>query len=303
MKQTLFLCLLTILFSCTAQSDITPAIKSDAPDLDFSKAQYVNEFQYDGVFTITGTNSNKSYLATYNFYGAEAKALKLVNDRFPLENAIWYDAKLNPFLGRYGYYGSGIYGRVSLNDVEFDQSSGGYLLLDNLKDFAPIKYNAEKGLAWKVLGVSIPNTADMKSKNNLIPADASSFLVTKEGVKVFPESVVLQEKYSLAKGDKDLTIKFDSPKNADIIYVQFDHGERYQLNYDYGFYNSRGLLKYLKGGATSINVTRSELINFVANVNEVAITVTALKFYTEKNGVRNFLYKNIAKSTSKIIVE
>ena len=169
MKSTLFICLLTLFFSCTAQSDITPAIKSDAPDLDFSKAQYVNEYQYDGVFTIIGNNNNnKSYLATYAFYGAEAKALKLVNDRFPLENAIWYDAKLNPLLGRYGYYGSGIYGRVSLNDVEFDQSSGGYLSLDNLKDFAPIKYNAEKGLAWKVLGVSIPNTADMKSKNNLI---------------------------------------------------------------------------------------------------------------------------------------
>jgi hypothetical protein len=38
MKSTLFVCLLTILFSCTAQTDITP-VKSDAPDLDFSKAQ------------------------------------------------------------------------------------------------------------------------------------------------------------------------------------------------------------------------------------------------------------------------
>jgi hypothetical protein len=302
MKQSLFLCLLTILFSCTAQTDITPTIKSDAPELDFSKAQIVNEFQYDGVFTLTGSNNNKTYLATYAFYGAEAKALKLVNDRFPNENSVWYDAKLYPFLGRYGRYNSGIWGRISINDVELNYF-GGYLYLDNLKDFAPIKYNAEKGLTWNVLGVSIPNTDEMKTKNNLSSADASSFLVKKEEIKVFPQPVILQEKYSMAKGDKDLTIKFETPKNADVIYVQFDHGEVYPFLLDYGFYNSKGLLKYLKGDANSINVTRSELKNFVANISEVAVTVTAIKFYSEKNGSRNFLYKNVSTSTSKIIIE
>ena len=302
MKQTLFLCLLSILFSCTAQSDVTPAAKSDAPDLDFSKAQYVNEFQYDGVFTITGTNSNKSYLATYNFYGAEAKALKLVNDRFPLENAIWFDTKLNPFLGRYGRYFSGIWARMSINDVPF-QYIGGYLNLDNIKDFTSIKYNAEKGLVWKVIGVSIPDTEEMKSKNNLTSADISSFLVTKEGIKVFPEPVVLQDEYKLAKSDKDLTIKFNTPKNADVIYVQFDHGDAYPFDVNYGFYNSKGLLKYLKGDANSVNISRSELTNFVANISQITVTVKAIKFYSEKNGVRNFLYKNVSTSTSKIILE
>jgi hypothetical protein len=300
MKPTLFLCLLTILFSCTAQTDITP-VKSDAPDLDFSKAQYVNEFQYDGVFTITGTNNNNSNTANYAFYGAEAKALKLVNDRFPLENAIWMDTKLNPFLGTYGRYNSGIWGKTSINDVQLNQI-GAYLPLGNIKDFAPLKFNADKGLVWKVISVSIPNTEEMKSINNLTSADIPSFLVTKEGIKMFPEPVVLQEEYKLAKSDKDLTIKFNTPKNADVIYVQFDHAEDL-LNQNYGFYNSKGLLKYLKGDASSVNITRSELTSFVANVNKVTVTIKAIKFYSEKKENRNFLFKNVSTSTSKIIIE
>jgi hypothetical protein len=297
MKPTLFLCLLTILFSCTAQTDITP-IKSDAPDLDFSKAQYVNEFQYDGVFTITGIN-NRLFNAQYNFYGAEAKAFKIVNDRFPIENGIWFDDKLNPIIGPITRYNSGIKGNVSINDYELNVLSGTFLG-NSLKDFAPIKYVPETGLTWKVSAVGLSDATDFKAKQNLSKADAPSFLVSKTGVKLFPDFIKLEEKYALGSADKDITIKFDTPKNADVIYFQFDRGIVFDLGIDYGFYKSYGFIKYMKGDANQVTILRSELQNFVANTKEIAVTVTAIKFYTEKNGVRNFLYKNEAKSTSKI---
>ena len=205
-------------------------------------------------------------------------------------------------MGTYGRYDSGIWGRISINDVPL-QLYGGYLSLSNIKDFAPIKYDADKGLVWKVLSVSIINTEEMKSRNNLTSDDIPSFLVTKEGIKMFPEPVVLQEEYKMAKSDKDLTIKFNTPKNADVIYVNFDYGDGNPPNLNYGFYKSRGLLKYLKGDATSVNVTQSDLRSFVANVNEVVVTIKAIKFYSEKKGNRNFLFKNVSTSTSKIIIE
>jgi hypothetical protein len=292
MKPTIFLCLLTILFSCTAQTDITP-VKSDAPDLDFSKAQYVNEFQYDGVFTITN-DRNISYSANYSFNGAEAKAIKLVNERFPIENGIWLDEKIKSMLN----YNSGIIGTVTINDYKIYTVFAS--LGSSLKDFASIKFNAEQGLTWTVLGVGLFDTPDFKTKQNLSSADKSSFLVSKSGITLFPDVVKLEEKYSLGSADKDITIKFDTPKNADVIYFKFDRGNVYDIGIDYGYYKSYGFIKYVRGDANQITILRSELQNFVANAKEMAVTVTAIKFYTEKSGVRNFLYKNATISTSKI---
>jgi hypothetical protein len=299
MKPTIFLCLLTILFSCTAQTDITP-VKSDAPDLDFSKAQYVNEFQYDGVFTITN-DRNILYSANYSFNGAEAKAIKLANERFPVENGIWFDERLSQIIGPIIKYNSGIGGRVAINDYEFFR--GAVSLGSSLKGFVPIKFNTENGLTWKILDIGLFDNSDFKSRQNLSSADKSSFLVSKSGITLFPDVVKLQEKYSLVSADKDITIKFDTPQNADVIYFQFDRGNVYDIGIDYGYYKSYGFIKYVKGNANQITILRSELQNFVANAKEIAITVTAIKFYTEKSGVRNFLYKNEAKTTSKVIIE
>lgn len=299
MKPTIFLCLLTILFSCTAQTDITP-LKSDAPDLDFSKAQYVNEFQYDGVFTITN-DRNILYSANYSFNGAEAKAIKLANERFPVENGIWFDERLSQIIGPIIKYNSGIGGRVAINDYEFFR--GAVSLGSSLKGFVPIKFNAENGLTWKILDIGLFDNSDFKSRQNLSSADKSSFLVSKSGITLFPDVVKLQEKYALSSADKDITIKFDMPQNADVIYFQFDRGNVYDIGIDYGYYKSYGFIKYVKGNANQITILRSELQNFVANAKEIAVTVTAIKFYTEKSGVRNFLYKNEAKTTSKVIIE
>jgi hypothetical protein len=296
MKSTLFLCLLTILFSCTAQTDITP-VKSDAPDLDFSKAQYVNEFQYDGVFTITN-EKNSAYYASYSFNGAEAKAIKLANEKFPVENGIWFDERLSFIIGPIIKYNSGIGGTVAINDYQFYR--GPVSLGNSLKSFAPIKFNADNGLTWKVLDIGLFDNSDFKTRQNLSAADKSSFLMSKSGITLFPDVVKLQEKYSLSSADKDIIIKFDTPQNADMIYFQFDRGNVYDIGIDYGYYKSYGFIKYVKGNANQITILRSELQNFVANAKEIAVTVTAIKFYTEKSGVRNFLYKNAAVTTSKI---
>ena len=300
MKPTLFLCLLTILFSCTAQSDITP-VKSDAPDLDFSKPIWVNEFQYDGVFTIQ-RNVYDRYQASYAFYGAEAKAFSPINDKLPLENGFWFSPKIAKFVGYLPYY-SNIIGKVSINDVDIDPYKG-TLGLSKLTDYAALKYDADQGLTWKVNEVNIPDNTVMKTQNNLTSADKPSFINSKDGIKIFPEVIKIEKSYKYVKADKkDLVINFDAIKNADAIYFQFDMNGYYDFVQDLGTYESRGFLKYLKGDAKSVTIKGAEIEVLLYGRKEFAMTVTAVKYYTSSNEKRKFLYKNVAVSSATIIVE
>ena len=314
MKQSLFLCLLTILFSCTAQTDITPAIKSDAPDLDFSKPIWVNEFQYDGVFTIEEFYKD-TFRAYYSFNGAEAKTFSPVNDRAIIENGFWFSPKISKFMGGLSYY-SGINGKLSLNDVEIIPSytGGGSLpsplvgnngiYIGKLSENTSLKYNADKGFTWKVLSVNIPNDDSWKRLNNLTPDDKTSFVHEKDGIKVFPEVVKIEKQYVFNSSDKELTIKFEAIKNADVIYFQFDRNGYYDIGPDdLGIFESKGFLKYVKGDANSITIKRSEASLFLWNKPEFTMTVLAVKYYTSTNSKRKFLCRNIATSQANITIK
>ena len=312
MKPTLFLCLITILFSCTAQTDITP-VKSDAPDLDFSKPVWVNEFQYDGVFTIEEFYEN-TFRAYYTFNGAEAKTFSPVNDKAVIENGFWFSPKISKFMGGSSYY-SGISGRLSLNDVEIVPTYAGSnppsplvgnngIYIGKLSENTSLKYNADKGFTWKVLSVNIPNDDSWKRLNNLTPDDKNSFIHTKDGIKVFPQAVKIEKEYVFTSSDKELTIKFEPIKNADVIYFQFDRSGYYAIGPDdLGIFESKGFLKYVKGDANSITIKRSEASLFLWNKPEFTMTVVAAKYYTTTNGKRKFLCRNVATSQATITIK
>jgi hypothetical protein len=310
MKPTLFLCLLTILFSCTAQTDITP-VKSDAPDLDFSKAQYVNEFQYDGVFTIYkghlyvgGTGEPYDYEATYNFYGSESKLFKPQNEKNALGDGFWYDSKTYNYINNQSYFNlSAIKAKVSVNDFELLPSKSQFgsplgifpLYLEGLK------YDALNGLTWKISDVVIPDTPEMKQKNNLSAIDAKSFNITKEGIKVFPNEIALDPSYRLGKGVQTLTIKFVAPKNTDAIYFNFT--KTTTLPNVVEPLKPFGVIKYVQKDVTSITVSRDELALFSNGGKSVTCSVQAVKYYTAKQGERNFLFKNTTVSFATITIE
>ena len=67
-----------LLVGCSLFEEPTPY--KDAPDLDFTKAQWVNEFQYDGVFTIQKL-ANGQAQAHYYFNGDEAKKFLPINEK------------------------------------------------------------------------------------------------------------------------------------------------------------------------------------------------------------------------------
>ena len=290
MKQTLFLCLLSILFSCK-QTEVLIPNSSEAPDLNFSKAQWVNEYQYDGVFTANRFFTTSLFTAYFTFYGAEAKAFNPDRDLVKIDGGFLMNQNSPGFLGFPFTYYSGIVGKALIDEMPFDADNRFYFKLDNTATANVYKYNPDLGITWKVIDVTIPDTPEMKSKNNLSPKDVPSFLISKGGIKLFPDTIKLASSYVMPKDANDLTISFGTIKNTDLIYCQFSAGQTFNNNP----YNAGAFLKYLKGDATSITITRNELQKYVyKNLDFAYVTVTALKFYTTQQGERKFLYKNIS---------
>jgi hypothetical protein len=300
MKFPILFSVLALLVSCAAQSDnIEPAKVVNDADIDFSKPIWVNHLQYDGVFTIE-RNALENYQAGYNFYGTEAKAFSPVNDKIPIENGFWFSPKIEKFIGL-SYYNSGIRGRVKLNGVDIETAYAGNPNLGKLSENKAISYNADKGLTWDVVSVTFPSDATWKQANNLTATDESSFILSKSGIKAFPDVVKLEKSYGFGATDKELTIKFDAIKNADVIYFKFDRRNYYAIGPDdLGVYESKGFLKYVKGDATSITFKRAEASVFLWNKPEFTMTVSAVKYYTMTNGKKSFLFRNITTSQSTI---
>lgn len=296
MKPPLFLCLLTIIFSCK-QNEVLIPNSTEAPDLNFSKAQWVNEYQYDGVFTLNRLYTTSMFTAYFTFNGAEAKAFNPDRDLVKIDGGFLMNKLYNSFLGFPLTYYSGIVGKALINEMPFDADNRFYFKLDNTATANIYKYNPDLGITWRITDITIPDTPEMKSKQNLYPKDVSSFLISKGEIKLFPDTIKLASSYTMPKGTNDITINFGPIKNADLIYFQFSAGQTFNNNP----YNAGAFLKYLKGDATSITISRNELQNYIYNNIDVSsVTVTALKFYSTQQGERKFLYKNISQRFSFI---
>ncbi len=289
MKPTLFLCLLTMLFNCK-QNEILIPNSTEAPDLNFSKAQWVNEYQYDGVFTANRFFTTSTVTAYFTFYGAEAKAFNPDKDLVKIDGGFLTNSPSQNLLGFPLAYYSRIVGKALIDDLPFDTDNRFYFKLDNRTTANMYKINPELGITWKVTDITIPDTPEMKSKHNIYPKDVPSFLFSKGGIKLFPDTIGLGRNYTMPKGTNDITINFGPIKNADLIYCQVNTGSIYNLGYTGAF------LKYLKGDATSITLNRNEIEKYVnSNLDVASLTVTALKFYTIQQGERKFLFKNISQ--------
>lgn len=286
-----------LLIGCTLADD--PAPSKDAPDLDFSKAQWVNDFKYDGVFTIQKNFSGEAQ-AHFQFNGAEAKNFLPENEKDKIENGFWFDEKISKFVGPNSSYYTGIVGKVAVNEMEFDPIKDlNYLFLGKLEvENLSLKYNATKGVTWNVSLVNIPNNDSFKAKNNLTKADEKSFITKKEGITVFPDAIKINKEYKISKEEKELKIDFESPKEADLIYVTFEY-----KRYNTGVFIPSGFLKYMKSDANSIVISKSELQKFLGDAQKITMTLSAVKYYTTQQGNRNFIYKNIGHSVSTIIIE
>ena len=295
MKPTLFLCLLTILFGCK-QNEVLIPNSTEAPDLNFSKSQWVNEYQYDGVFTINRLYSTNIFMASSTFNGAEAKAFNPDKDLIKIDNGFVMNEKFGGFLGFPYSYNSGIIGKTLMDEMPFNEENRFYFKLDNTGLANLHKYNPELGITWKVIDVTIPDTPEIKAKQNLSPKDVPSFLISKSGIKLFPDTIKLAPSYTMAKGANDVTINLGTIKNADLIYCQVNVAQNLNNNL-YG----KAFLKHLKGDATSITITRNEIEKYVnKNIDLALVTVTALKFYSTQQGEHKFLFKNTSQKFSFI---
>lgn len=295
MKLTFFLCLLTIVFSCK-QNEVLIPNSTEAPDLNFSKAQWVNEYQYDGVFTLNRFYTTSLFTAYFTFYGAEAKAFNPDKDLVKIDGGFLMNQNSPGFLGFPLTYYSGIVGKALIDEMPFDADNRFYFKLDNTATANIYKYNPDLGITWRVTDITIPDTPQMKSKHNLYPKDVPSFLISKGGIKLFPDTIKLASGYTIPKGTNDLTVNLGLIKNADLIYYQINSNSIYSSNG-----NSGAFLKYLKGDATSITITRNEIEKYVnKNLDIALLTVIALKFYTTQQGERKFLFKNISVRQASI---
>lgn len=292
--------LFVLLIGCTLGDDPYP---NDAPDLDFSKAQWVNEFKYDGVFTTTKDKQDicRSF---FQIYGAETKKFEPSNSNYKLENGFWIDPTKSKFMGYPLPYqlSSGIRGIVKVNDKITDARTENEAFLNGFNYNDITKYNKEKGIKWEVIKLTFPDFEPMKSQNNLSEKDEASFKFVKEGLIVFPEPIQIEDKYKLGTEDNELIIRFEPRKDADLIYVKFSH-EGYDLGNDLGPFKSRGFIKYYKGDETTIKINKNDIVNLMYNKKIVTMTVSAIKFYTDKNDGRNFLFKNSSDSQALIFID
>lgn len=297
MSFTSIISLFALVIGCSGSDDPKP--NKDAPDLDFSKAQWVNEYGYDGVFTTTRDISD-NFIADFSFNGATAKKFNPKNSKNPIENGIWFEPSMHEYFGKnvLKSYKTTIIGVVDLNGISFSSTN----FLGKIFSNDAFKFNPEEGLTWKVLKVNIPDTEEMKKINGLSPGDAKSFQVAKEKVKVFPEPIRLESKYTLGQDQKELMIDILPLKEADLIYVKFTNENSFFFTSPSSD-DSGGFLKFYKGDVDHININKSELKNYVSGPGDITMTVTALKFYTSENGNRKFLFKNTSESVSKIILE
>ena len=298
MSFTSIISLFALVLGCVGLDDPVPSDK-DAPDLDFSKPQWVNEYGYDGVFTTTRNISN-NFIADFSFNGASAKKFIPKNTKNPIENGIWFEPSLYEYFGNnvLKSYKTTILGVAELNGVGFSSTT----YLGNIFSDDKFKFNPEEGLTWKVTKINIPDTDEMKKINGLSPGDAKSFQFTKEKVKIFPEPIKIESKYILGADQQDLKINFQPIKDADLIYVKFTNQNSF-FSTSATSNESGGFLKYYKGDIDNITISRNELQTYVSSGIDITITVTALKFYTYEKNNRKFLFKNTSESTSKIILE
>lgn len=301
MSFTSIISLFALVLGCVGSDDPIPPNK-DAPDLDFSKGKWVNEFQYDGVFTIK-KRTNGTGQGIFMLYGADAKEFNPENSAYKIDNGFWFDEKKSYFIGPNPRYNPGIVSRVSINKLEFDYYKDNHFLY--LGEFnannKSLNYDPKTGLDWQVIDLSIPETEDYVLKNKLTHADENDFKI-KKTVTDFPEPIKVENSYTMSEDQKELTLEIPENKYADLIYVTIDN-QTYNSSSNLNPLKSSGYIKSFKGDTKSIAILKKEIQLYLFDAKTVNMTISAVKFYTLKEGKRIFLFKNIGESKATITLE
>lgn len=299
MSFTSIISLFALVLGCVGSDDPLPSNK-DAPDLDFSKAKWVNENVYDGVFTIRN-DANNVFWADFHFNDAINKAFVPNNSIHKIENGIWFSPEIKPYFLVNHLPPNRLTGNAKLNGTWLKN----YHTLNPIGTLNDISTSiaGKNGHTWEILNIQIPNNEKTKNESKLIPADAKSFTMTKEGLEVFPKAIKLEKEYRFEEGKSDKIIELTPFSDADMVYVQFTDEGFYYAG-DPGPLQPHGFMKYFLPNQTSITINKSEFAFYLNGRNQVTMTLQAIKFYTHKNEAgRKFIFKNIAEAKAKIIIE
>jgi hypothetical protein len=273
----------------------------DAPELNLSNGEWVNELKYDGVITLRLDMHGITW-GEAKFNGAAQKALDPLNGKTTIKNGFWFDPELTPHFDIYRPSVSRIGGFIKVNDLVFDTYSF-TTAFGRLKDNKKINYVAETGLKIEVAKVEMPRDEIHLSLAKLTPADAPSFLMIKDGIKVFPTSTTLEKEYHVSTKTPDLKIDFVPPANADLIYVKFSDEGFYYAG-DLGTLQANGFIKSYKPDQSSITISKHECDLFLKGRSQVTMNIMGVKFYSHKNkDGRSFLIKNIAESKATVFID
>jgi hypothetical protein len=298
MSFTSIITLFAFVLGCSGADDPKPS--KDAPDLDFSKPSWINEFQYDGVFTVR-RDINNIYWGDYHFNDGTNKVFVPNNSAYKLENGIWFNPESKPYFDVNSLPPNRLLGSAKLNGIWLSN----YNMLNPIGDLTDkfLNYNIEKGFTWEVLNIEIPTDQKNMALSKLSPNDAKSFIMVKEGLVGMPTQIKIEKEYRLEDKVQNKVIDFEPAKGADMVYIKFsDEGFAYAD--ELGAQKANGFLKYFSPEQKSITIYRNEFDLLLNGRKQVTMTIQAIKFYTYKNDAgRKFIFKNIAESKAKIIIE
>ena len=303
MKQTLFLCLLSILFSCTAQSDnIEPLDEFKKMKLNLSPP-FVNEYAYDAVFSVNQDQNDKLWIGTKIFkedpmrlFLQPLKKYPHLTNGFPLfMNKLWDDPlRMNAELDL----------DIVVNQITMRNTSNAYfdtpVSSENTNKIMQ-SLQGNKGFSWEIKNIK---TLDAKQMSQ---AKASLFNFKKEGSNLMPDRPLIAKEYTFKKDATALVVEIPKAlQNADVIYVLYYHGG-FALNLKEDL--SVGLLKYFSGNATKFVLDKKELesvggLEYTAgNTIDSFLGILALNYSSFEQNGKKILLRNSIVSHSVVHYE
>lgn len=296
----LFICLSLMLLCCQA-IEVKPNGKEFSP---FKDSMLVNEFEYDGVFSIerlTENNRLLNYTMRMRLYNEkahkDATIRPMLANRFPPDDGfpvasdgldlfgkLTKDKSKKNTIPPYTVWFTPVRNMaVDINKYEYLYLDGNsFIVLRNdiyqFNNTTLTKESVVKGITWAV-------------RNNLPNSDKANdiFVFDTEEVMDFPDDVKLDLKKDVVKWGEDFTLTFPQVKNADALYFTFS-SEVGNENTGEGFL--KGYLKYTKGDATSITIRKAEQ-SFIGFYKGQIVT-QATKFRAKEINGKKFLFKSVA---------
>jgi hypothetical protein len=152
-----------------------------------------------------------------------------------------------------------------------------------------------------VIDVTIPDTPEMKSKHNLYPKDIPSFLISKGGIKLFPDTIKLASGYTIPKGTNDLNLSrnfmYDTKyKRPEIEFLKYNEEGNLLELIDY----SNVSTSYLWGYRNCLPIADVKNLSYIdIESNLTAVTINNLKNNVVTESVIRSTINNLRTSVDR----